>query len=100
MPQNVLPLLKKVAETGLLVSLHPYDTPVRAFSYEYRNKLLAKLGVGVLVLGAAQKSGALITAKHAKAVPVPAVATVRMVAAAITAVPMITLVAHDGNIPA
>ena len=54
-----------MAERGLLLSPHAYDTPVRSFSYEYRNKLLAALGDGTLVLGAADKSGALITAKYA-----------------------------------
>ncbi len=67
LPQGNLPLLKQVAKTGLLLSPHAYDTQVRAFSYEYRNKLLAALGQGTLVLGAAEKSGALITAKYAKA---------------------------------
>lgn len=65
-PQGNLPLLKRVAERGLLLSPHAYDTPVRVFSYEYRNKLLATISDGVLVLGAAEKSGALITAKYAK----------------------------------
>ncbi len=65
-PQGNLPLLQQVAKTGLLLSPHPYDTQVRAFSYEYRNKLLAAFGEGTLVLGAAEKSGALITAKYAK----------------------------------
>lgn len=65
-PQNNLPLLEAVAKRGLLLSPHPYDTPVRAFSYEYRNKLLAYLGEGTLVLGAGEKSGALITAKYAE----------------------------------
>lgn len=65
MPQTNLALLSKVAEKGLLLSPHPFDTPVREYSYEYRNKLLAKMGKGTLVLGAAKKSGALITAKYA-----------------------------------
>ena len=65
LPQANLPLLERVARNGLLLALHPYDTPVRSFSYEYRNKFLAYLGEGVLVLGAGEKSGALITAKHA-----------------------------------
>ncbi|MBQ8229295.1 MAG: DNA-protecting protein DprA [Clostridia bacterium] len=66
LPQANLALLKRVAENGLLLSPHPYETPVRAFSYEYRNKLLATLSEGTLVLGAGQKSGALITAKYAR----------------------------------
>ncbi len=59
-------LLDEVVKRGLLLSPYPYETPVRTFSYEYRNKLLAALGEGVLVLGAAEKSGALVTAKYAK----------------------------------
>jgi DNA protecting protein DprA len=61
------PLLGRVAAEGLLLSACPHDTPIRVFSYEYRNKLLAALSSGVLVLGAAEKSGALITAKYASA---------------------------------
>ena len=70
-PQGNLPLLERVAKSGLLLSSHENDAPVRSFSYEYRNKLLAVLGEGTLVLGAAKKSGALITAKYAKAYDKP-----------------------------
>ena len=66
LPQGNLALLERVAQKGLLLSPHDYDTPVRAFSYEYRNKLLAALGEGTLVVGAGEKSGALITAKYAQ----------------------------------
>lgn len=66
LPQTSLQLLTEVVKRGLVISPYPYETEVRAFSYEYRNKLLAALGEGVLVLGAAEKSGALITAKYAK----------------------------------
>ena len=64
-PQGNLTLLEKVAECGLLLSPHTYETTVRSFSYAYRNKLIAALGEGTLVLGAAEQSGALITAKYA-----------------------------------
>lgn len=66
LPQSNIQLLTQVEKKGLLLSPHPYDVPVRAYSYEYRNKLLSMLGEGVLVLGAGEKSGALITAKYAK----------------------------------
>ena len=62
--ENVL--LADVEKKGLLLAACPYDMPVRVYSYEYRNKLLAAMSEGVLVLGAAKKSGALITAKYAK----------------------------------
>lgn len=65
LPQGNLSLLKRVEKSGLLLSAHTFDTPVRAFSYESRNKLLARLGEGTLVLGAGEKSGALITARYA-----------------------------------
>lgn len=63
--QTSFALMEKVAKKGLILSPYPYDTPVRNFSYEYRNKLLAALGEATLVLGAAEKSGALITARYA-----------------------------------
>lgn len=66
LPQGNMALMEKVAKNGLIIAMHPYDTPVRAFSYEYRNKMLAYVSEGVLVLGAAEKSGALITAKYAR----------------------------------
>ncbi len=59
-------LLGEVEQHGLLLAACPYDIPVRVYSYEYRNKLLALMSEGVLVLGAAKKSGALITARYAK----------------------------------
>ncbi len=71
LPQYNLALLERVAKKGLILSPHPYETEVRAFSYEYRNKLLAKLCEGILVLGAGEKSGALITAKYAEAFQKP-----------------------------
>lgn len=66
LPQGNLSLLEKVMQKGLVISPHPYDTPVRNFSYSYRNKLLATLGEATLVLGAGEKSGALLTAKYAE----------------------------------
>ncbi len=71
LPQANLALLERVIERGLLLSPHPFETPIRSFSYEYRNRLLAKLCEGVFVLGAGEKSGALITAKYAKAYQKP-----------------------------
>ncbi len=65
LPQGNVALLERVAHTGLLLSPYPFDTSVRSFSYEQRNRLLATLGDGVLVLSAGNKSGALITAKYA-----------------------------------
>lgn len=66
LPQGNFQLLNRVAERGLLLSAHSFFTPVRVFSYERRNALLAALGEGVFVIGAGEKSGALITAGYAE----------------------------------
>lgn len=66
LPQNNLPRIEQVAKHGLVLALHPYETPVREFSYGYRNQYLAKVSLGTLIVGAPQKSGALITAEYAK----------------------------------
>lgn len=56
--------LQRAAEKGLVFSACPMQEPVRVYSFEVRNRLLAMLCDGGLVLGAAAKSGALITAKY------------------------------------
>ena len=66
LPQGNLPLLKKVTEKGLLLSAVPVNSGTMPYSYSYRNKLLAALGEGLLVVSAGEKSGALITAKYAE----------------------------------
>lgn len=66
LPQTNLALLERVAKKGLVLSPYSYETPVRVFSYEYRNKLLARLSEGALILSAGEKSGALITAGYAQ----------------------------------
>ena len=66
LPKNNLNLMKEVEENGLLLAPYPYDVPVFAYSYESRNKLLASLCEGTLVVSAGEKSGALIPAKYAK----------------------------------
>ncbi len=65
LPRTNAGLLDRVTERGLLLSAHTFDVPVRPFSYAERNKLLARLGEGVLVIGAGEKSGALQTAEFA-----------------------------------
>ena len=54
LPQGNFQLLNRVAERGLLLSAHSFFTPVRVFSYERRNALLAALGEGVFVIGAGE----------------------------------------------
>lgn len=65
LPKTNAPLLDRVAKSGLLLSAHTSSVSVRNFSFAGRNRLLARLGEGTLVIGAGEKSGALMTAEDA-----------------------------------
>ena len=65
LPRTGAALLSEVQKRGLLISAHTFGVPVRPFSFAERNKLLARLGEGTLVIGAGEKSGALLTAENA-----------------------------------
>lgn len=63
-PEN-LSLFHKIAEHGLLVSETPIGTPLHPGQFPQRNRIIAALSVGTVVVEGATKSGSLITAKHA-----------------------------------
>lgn len=58
-------LKKRIEEGGLLLSECRDAERVGKFSFHYRNRILAGISKGTLVISAAQKSGALITAYNA-----------------------------------
>ncbi len=58
-------LKEKILEKGLILSEYPLGTGTAKFSFHARNRLLAGLSEGVLVLSAGVRSGALITAGRA-----------------------------------
>ena len=66
-PARSAQLAAQVCERGCLVSLFAPGTPPRRYHFPLRNRLLAALGAGVLVVEAAVGSGALSVAAQARA---------------------------------
>ncbi len=66
-PENA-DLHKRIAETHLLVTESPIGTVPQARHFPRRNRIIAGLSLGVVVVEAAPKSGSLITARIAQEV--------------------------------
>lgn len=58
-------LLKRVAHGGLLVTEYSPQTKPQSFYFPVRNRIIAGISAGTLVVSAGKKSGALITAGYA-----------------------------------
>jgi DNA processing protein len=64
-PRSNASLRNRIAERGAVVSEHPPGTRARPAHFPSRNRILAGLGLATLVIEAAERSGALITARQA-----------------------------------
>lgn len=64
-PRRHAGLLERIAAHGAVASEHPPGTPPRAAHFPGRNRIIAGLALGTVVVEAALRSGALITARLA-----------------------------------
>ena len=58
-------LRRAISENGCVISEFPPEFPASKYTFPIRNRLMAALSLGTVVVEAGQKSGALITASHA-----------------------------------
>lgn len=64
-PSHHVALQREIADHGVVVSEYPPGTPARAAHFPARNRLVAGLALATVVIEAANRSGALITARLA-----------------------------------
>ena len=73
-PDRHVRLFARIAAKGGLLSEYPLGTPPRAGQFPARNRIIAALGDAVVVVEAAYRSGALITAALARSLGRPVLA--------------------------
>ena len=64
-PRENEKIFKRMAETGLVVTEMPLGTPATARLFPIRNRIIASLSLGTVVVEASTNSGSLITARDA-----------------------------------
>jgi len=64
-PKNNFNLAREIMENGALISDYPIETQASEFTFPARNRIIAGLSLGTLIIEAGEKSGTLITAQLA-----------------------------------
>lgn len=64
-PPEHLPLYEQIVENGVILSEYPPGTKPNAWQFPQRNRLISGLSDCIVITEAREKSGSLITAKHA-----------------------------------
>lgn len=64
-PRNNFSLSREISQNGLLLSEYPPNTPAGPLTFPARNRLVAGITLGTIVVEAGEKSGALLTAQMA-----------------------------------
>lgn len=65
-PASQRNLIDKVAKSGLVISEYPPSTKAMPFFFPVRNRIIAALSEGVLIVSAGKKSGTMYTAEYAE----------------------------------
>lgn len=65
-PKNHTELTEEIVKTGLIISEHPPETAPQRFMFPVRNRIIAGLSRGVLIVSGGIKSGTLYTAEYAE----------------------------------
>ena len=64
-PHCNLDLAKRISNNGSIITEYEHDISPQAFTFPQRNRIIAGMSIATLVIEAPERSGALITARHA-----------------------------------
>ena len=64
-PKSNVELLNKVKENGLVIAEYPPETVPKPYHFPVRNRIIAGISKGVLVVSAGRRSGTMYTAEYA-----------------------------------